>query len=280
MTTDVPSGQEVQASGESGPGLGAPVATERGLVDTPGALRSEVWLTLQTRHAQRLFMGRRATPEKPYILGLTRFGAILSQLQVCVDADDPYADWWLIKVEEALQRSAQEVQALREAVEEQLRSTAAIEVKIAESLQPVRVPLQFRNPFAYSAARILADFDMLVRAVLTARHTGLMDRREAERCLVLGTRALRRAMGTALGYKYEGVKRQDLREGNAQAQKAHERMGEVPPEILDGSRRARYAPEKRSIKQLSGGSVFMRPGGLIERWSMPKSPTPEEPKGA
>ena len=250
------------------------------VVDTPGALRSEVWLTLQTRHAQRLFTGRRATPEKPYIIGLTRFGAILSQLQVCVYADDPYADWWLIKVEEALQRSAEEVQALRQAVEEQLRSMPAIEVKLATSLEPIRVPLQFRNPFAYSAARILADVDTLVRAVLTARHIGLMDRREAERCLVLGTRALRRAMGTALGYKYEGVKRQDIREGNVKMQRARERMGEVPAEVLDGSRRARYAPEKRSIKQLSGGSVFMRPGGLVERWGMPKSPTPEEPKGA
>jgi integrating conjugative element protein (TIGR03761 family) len=249
-------------------------------VDVPGALRSEVWLTLQTRHAQQVFSGRKATPEKPYIIGLTRFGAILSQLQVCVYADDPYADWWLVKVEEALARSAEEIKILRHTVEEQLKSTPAIEVKLAASPQPVRVPLQFRNPFAYSAARILADVDMLVRAVLTARHIGLMDRREAERCLVLGTRALRRAMGTALGYKYEGVKRQDIREGNAQAQKARERMGEVPLEVLDGSRRARYAPDKRSIKQLSGGSVFMCPGGLVERWGMPKSPTPEEPKGA
>ncbi|MGH8586498.1 MAG: AcaB family transcriptional regulator [Gammaproteobacteria bacterium] len=62
----------------------------------------------------------------------------------------------------------------------------------------------FRNPYAYSAARILADFDTLVRAVLTTRHIGLMDRREAERCMALGARALRRAMGTALGHKYEG----------------------------------------------------------------------------
>ena len=199
---------------------------------------------------------------------------------MCVDADDPYADWWLIKVEEALQQAAREVKVLCQRVEQQLSRTPAMEVKIAESLHAIRVPLKFRNPFAYSAARILADFDMLVRAVLTARHIGLMDRREAERCLVLGTRALRRAMGTALGYKYEGVKRQDLRDGNIKVQRAREHMGEVPAEVVDGSRRARYAPEKRSIKQLGGGPVVMRPGGLVERWGMPKSPTPEEPKGA
>ncbi|MGH8656310.1 MAG: PFL_4669 family integrating conjugative element protein, partial [Gammaproteobacteria bacterium] len=169
----------------------------------PGALRSEVWLTLQTRHAQQVFSGRRPSAEKHYIIGLTRFGAILSQIQICVYADDPYADWWLVKVEEALQQASHEVTVLRQAVEQRLSDTPGMEVKIAESLHPVRVRLHFRNPFAYAAARILADFDVLVRGVLTARHIGLMDRREAERCIVLGGRALRRAMGTALSYKYE-----------------------------------------------------------------------------
>jgi integrating conjugative element protein (TIGR03761 family) len=233
--------------------------------DVPGALRSEVWLMLQTRHAQQVFTGRKASAEKPYIIGLTRFGAILSQLQVCVLADDPYADWWLLKVEEALEQAADEIKALRERVEEQLRQTPGMEVKIAETLQAVRVPLQFRNPYAYSAARILADFDTLVRGVLTARHIGLMDRREAERCMTLGARALRRAMGAALGYKYEGVKREDLREGNAKAQKARERMDDVPPEILDGRRRARHAPERRPIvKPPAGMAGLMRSGGLLD----------------
>ncbi|MGH8491049.1 MAG: AcaB family transcriptional regulator [Gammaproteobacteria bacterium] len=149
----------------------ADAATEaQSAVDVPGALRSEIWLTLQSRQAQQVFTGRKATPEKPYILGLTRFSAILSQLQVCVDADDPYADWWLIKVEEALQQAAREVKVLlRQRVEQQLSSTPGMEVKIAESLHAIRVPLKFRNPFAYSAARILADVDTLVRAVLTPR---------------------------------------------------------------------------------------------------------------
>jgi Transcriptional regulator AcaB len=98
-----------------------------------------------------------------------------------------------------------------------------------------------------------------------------MDRREAERCMTLGARALRRAMGAALGYKYEGVKCQDVHEGNAKAQKARERMGEVPPEVLDGRQRARHAPERRPItKPPSGTATFMGPGSLIGRSGVPK----------
>lgn len=145
-----------------------------------------------------------------------------------------------------------------------------MEVKIAETLQAVRVPLQFRNPYAYSAARVLADFDTLVRGVLTARHIGFMDRREADRCMTLGARALRRAMSAALGYKYEG-KREDLHEGNAKAQKARERMGDVPPEVVDGRRRVRHAPERRPIVQPpSGAAAFIRPGALIDTPGAPK----------
>jgi hypothetical protein len=80
--------------------------------------------------------------------------------------DDPWADWWLVKVEEALEKSEHEVKRLREAVEARIKNTPGIEVKIAESLEPIRLPLQFRNPYAYQAARIIAEFDVLVRGVL------------------------------------------------------------------------------------------------------------------
>jgi integrating conjugative element protein (TIGR03761 family) len=225
------------------------VASSEGKVDraeeTPGSLRGEVWLTLHTRHAQSVFAGRKASAEKPAIIGLTRFGAILSQLLVCVFADDPYADWWLVKIEAALSVSGEQIEVLRQSIKAKLGSTPAIDVAVAESLHPVRVPLQFRNPYAYTAARLLADFDTLVRTILTARHVGLIDRRESARYLLLGTRAVRRALGHAHGYKYEGTKRQDILDNNAKAESARQRMGEVPADILTGSARARFAPEPR-----------------------------------
>jgi integrating conjugative element protein (TIGR03761 family) len=241
-----------------------PLATE-----TPGPLRNEVWLTLQTRPAQLIFSGRLATPEKPHILGVTRFGAILSHIKVCVYADDPYADWWLIKVEEALAQASAEIKSLCTSMQNRLKPTPAVEIAIAESLHPLRVPLQFRNPYAYQVGFILAEFDTLVRGVLTARHVGLMDQREAERCIATGGRALRRTLGTACGYKFLGVKRTDIAEGNAKAQLARERMGEVPPEVLDGTRRARFAPERRPGERPKDTLDFTRPKGLISGWNTP-----------
>ena len=67
-----------------------------------GALRGEVWLTVQSHHAQRLILGRAATLEKPAIVGLVGFADRLRVIWNAARADDPYADWWLIKIDEAL----------------------------------------------------------------------------------------------------------------------------------------------------------------------------------
>lgn len=63
---------------------------------SPGPLRSESWITLQTRQAQRLVSGRRAENGTPGIVGLTRFASMLRPLWTAARADDPWADWWLL----------------------------------------------------------------------------------------------------------------------------------------------------------------------------------------
>ena len=69
-----------------------------------GALRGEVWLTVQSHHAQRLILGRAAALHKPAIVGLVGFADRLRVIWNAARADDPYADWWLIKIDEALER--------------------------------------------------------------------------------------------------------------------------------------------------------------------------------
>ena len=218
----------------------------RSTVDRPGALRGEVWITIQTRQAQRLVIGRKPTPDKPGIIGLTRFGALTSMLNLCARLDDPYADWWLVKVEDALEQAAQEIKDLREHVETLLTKAPGMQVDIAQTLAPVRIPLKFSNPYAYQGARLVTDFDTLVRTVLTARHVGFMARDSAERSLNLGGRAVRRALATAMGFKNQATRRKDLEDNTARAREAKRLMGEVPEAILNRTRRAKLAPERVS----------------------------------
>jgi integrating conjugative element protein (TIGR03761 family) len=110
------------------------------------------------------------------------------------------------------------------------------------STKPARVSLNFSNPYAFHAARVIGAFDALVCKVLSARHVGLLARDEAEGMLHQGGRVVRRVLQSPVGYRFLGVTRRDLAQGTAKALQAIEVMGEVPDDVLTGTCRAPHAP--------------------------------------
>ena len=141
-----------------------------------GPLRGQVWLTLQTNQARRLIRGRNGTKGRSPIIGLGLFAERLRLIWQASRNDDPYADWWLIKVHEAIEDREALFERLQQDLEERLTQMGAIEVDVAVSERPYRMPLQFANPYAYQAARLVSTYDSLVCAALTASHIGVLDR--------------------------------------------------------------------------------------------------------
>jgi len=213
--------------------------------ESPGALRSLVTMEIQTRQAQRLVYGRKASEDKHGIVGLLRFAALLRPIWSGAAADDPYADWRLVLIEREMTAAREHLQQSREHVAQVLGNAPAVDIKVAQSIEPIKVELVFNNPCAYHGAYLLGEYDALVRTVLTARHVGLLDRGTAERVLREGGRAVRRVYSLAQGYRYLGVTRDDVRQGTARAIRAREMMDPVPQEVLDGTLRASLAPEIR-----------------------------------
>lgn len=219
---------------------------------SPGPLRSESWITLQTRQAQRLVTGRRAEDGTPGIVGLTRFAAMLRPLWNAARADDPWADWWLLRVHDAIEQGHQELDALLGHVTGLLQQTPNVSVTVAVSIEPLKVPLTFTNPYAFRGAYLLAKFDDLIRSLLTARHVAMLDRDGSERLIADGGRQVRRAYNAALGYRFLGVTRDDARLMTARIKEAEAQMGVLPPEILEAKLRAAFAPEiARSSRGMS-----------------------------
>ena len=210
--------------------------------ERPGVLRGGAVLTLQTRQAQRLVRGRGYRADKPAIIGLIGFANLVRSVWHGARADDPYADWWMLKIHEALQRAERELSSMERAVLGKLQGTGALEVTVPTSTKPARVSLNFSNPYAFQAARVIGAFDALACKVLSARHVGLLARDEAEGMLHQGGRVVRRVLQSPVGYRFLGVTRRDLAQGTAKALQAIEVMGEVPGDVLTGARRAPNAP--------------------------------------
>ena len=128
-------------------------------------------MTLHTQDAFRMFTGRSADSQTnaPAIPGGRRFAAVLKSIWYLSANDNPYADWILIRVQQALVTLRE--QMAREAVEceaefEFLRRKG-LSLSVLSSRSPATVALGFRSPYGYATAEAIVEFDRHVRMVKT-----------------------------------------------------------------------------------------------------------------
>ncbi len=210
--------------------------------DSPGALRGEVWLSLQTHQAQILVHGRDALADKPAIIGLMGFADRLRIIWDAARHDDPYADWWLLKVDQSIRSTTEIIESQQKITAERLGQFIPMDVSVGMSADPIRISLRFANPYAYQAARSLARFDQLVCALVTANHVGLIAPAERARTQQSCARKLRRLFALPLTYRVMKLDRQTVLTRSGRAPEALKTMGEIPDDVLSGDRRAPFAP--------------------------------------
>ncbi|MEM6483380.1 MAG: TIGR03761 family integrating conjugative element protein [Pseudomonadota bacterium] len=211
-------------SAESAPDPAAPV---------PGKLLGTATLTLQTQQAARLVRGRAKTSDKPAIIGLLSFAAMCRTIWHGVRADDPYADWWRLKVDGAIREARAVLDRERRSLDPLFARDGAVAVQPARSEKPVRIALNFTNPDAFRAAQVIGHFDGLACGLLSLAHAGTLGRDEARHRLERSGRAVRRVLQSAVGYRYLGLDRSAVRQGTALAVQAREVMGDCPQSLLD-----------------------------------------------
>jgi integrating conjugative element protein (TIGR03761 family) len=210
----------------------------------PGMLRTRGELVLHTRIAHRLFYGRRRDDAKNIkpIIGLVRFALNMKQICSLSAEDDPYADAVLLKVEEKLEECKKSISLHVKELEELLSETDGLTIKVYDSVEPVILPVEFRTTYGFLAARILSQYDKLIRLAQSAMHVGLFFQDDWGRVVRKSGRMIRNAFFLSTSYRYTGVRRDDIAANNRIARRAIDRYGELPPIILKGTKRARYAP--------------------------------------
>jgi integrating conjugative element protein (TIGR03761 family) len=208
-----------------------------------GALRSAMHLTLHTHHASRIWRGRARTEDKAGIAGLSTFLSIMSKMKRGAEQDDPYSDWWMIRIEQKLDDAKSRLQALREQIEGVLANIpSALSISENLNVQPITLPVFTDSQLGFLAIYLLTDFDTLARRLLLAHHTAQIDRPTLERLLDEGAHNLRSAFTLAQQYRFTGTSRDDYAANNAVARAAREKFGPIPDEVLQGTLRSRFAP--------------------------------------
>lgn len=207
-----------------------------------GVLRGGTVVTIQTRQAQMLVTGRERTDTQHRILGLMQFSKYLNQMADAARNDDPYADWFLLQAEEALEAASSGIASLRGRIGKLLDSVPAMQVEVAQSTKPLRITLNFAASYAYWTTRVITDYDELVRMVLTARHVAYMDATAERGVLNEASRMVRRVFESTARYRYTGITRAEVQQATEPARQAAELMGQLPVDILEKRQRPKFAP--------------------------------------
>lgn len=128
-------------------------------------------LTIHTREAYRLFMGRSAGPNKDRhaIVGARRAASILRTFYYLSEKDNPYADLMLVRataavtaVRATLAQKQQEMDGVL-----QQRAERGLKYHVLTSAGPKALDLSFRTPYGYALAELMCDVDYTVRMMKT-----------------------------------------------------------------------------------------------------------------
>lgn len=220
-------------------------------------------MQLHTKEAFRLFMGRAKDPNGQYaqIVGGKRVAASLKCLWLLSGADNPYADWALLRHEELMQditrRLQREVNQLQQKLDAQ--RMRGLQYSILRSAEPKVLLLGFKSPYGYAISDLVVHFDYYIRTVKTLVRKDQLSDDQGRQSIRDLTRAIRAAfIETARFERF--LMRPDLRdlcradfvpqacrEAARRQLEVVQLLGPIPPEVYSGKLHPRHSRRRLNL---------------------------------
>ena len=197
---------------------------------------SRVFIELRTDAAFRTVIGRPRTEHKPAIIGLLAFAALLRDIWDAAKNDDPYARWWLLKVETSIARAETIIQSELTSVRQILSASAPLGVDRTRGYPPRRVDLMFACPYAYTGARLVKQLDTLITELDTGAQIGVLSKSATTQTRLRSERAIRHTFSSAQGFWNFGISNELVQCCDPKAIDAAAKMGAIPADVLSGER--------------------------------------------
>lgn len=238
---------------------------EAGSLRSLGALvnTDQDTMQLHTKESFRLFMGRAKDPNGQYaqIVGGKRVAAALKCLWLLSGADNPYADWALLRHEELMQdiskRLERELNRLRQKLDSQ--KARGLQYSILQSSEPKVLLLGFKSPYGYAIGDLVVHFDFYVRTVKTLVRKDQLTDDQGRQSIRELTRSIRAAfIETARFERF--LMRPELRDlsradfvpnasGDAERRQAEvtQLLGPIPPDVYSAKLQPRHSRRRVNL---------------------------------
>lgn len=257
-------------------------------------------MTLHTKEAFRMFMGRMREPGKEAapIVGGKRVAAALRGLWLLTGNDNPYADWALLRHEQTIKeiekRLARETREATELLAEQRKK--GLNYSLLQSAEPKVLNLGYRSPYGYAVSSLIVDFDYYVRLQKTLARKNLRSDEQVRQSITEMTRFIRRVFNETTRFD-RWLTREEVRrlcradfvpEAGEEAAKRVEFasgvFGTVPSEVFTARlqprhsrRRLQISAAERQLLQTVGAQLQEAEQGLDQ--AVPAGETQESDAG-
>jgi integrating conjugative element protein (TIGR03761 family) len=220
-------------------------------IKLPGQLTAAAdTIDFHNKHCIMMIEGRRPGQKEdgtriPSIIGLKAFASITKTIIRSAAADDPYADFLLIQLEASEHKRLSDFDELKANIDKSLEmAPSSIKVDSATSAEPVTFEITWgANPYAYRAAYLLKQFDILLNIVWAARFKGILTRVQADKFTHQATHKMRSYFSVVNNWRHLGVTRSDINQKNQLADKANEHYKfDLPEQVLSRELRGDFAP--------------------------------------
>jgi len=201
-------------------------------------------LDLYTQQAVKIFRGRPSKGGSRALPGLSDFITYANLIWERAKKNDPWADWYLIKIEKRIEKSEQDLA-------EQLNHVATLIntprnglrlVGIGTSAGPVPHQILFVVPQGFLTAELVGLYDELMMAIVVARQSSQISQRLAEQWIHQASRSVRAVYNSPHGYRDCHVSRPMVSSRHPKVREAVDCMGSVPKDVLDGRRLPEHHP--------------------------------------
>lgn len=217
--------------------------TEKNNKKVLGGLISEASLELHSAASIEVWNGGYRNGNR--ISSVPGFFNKMLVLEVAAVANDPYADYALIQVENALNEAFVAIELLEGALPVQ-KAHRRLNTLECRSTKPVVKPLFIKSRFGWRFIALFELFDLFMVNLLDAQFKARVTRQQFEASKTNAFKAIRKVLEIGMSSVHSGISRNDVSANNAKATDAIEKFGLIPLEVMEGIVRAEYAPQ---IKQ-------------------------------
>ncbi len=186
-------------------------------------------VTLHTHLANRFF----SAGWKRGHIGLIQFCAMIAKLYAACRADDPYADWYLMKTYKIVTNAIEKVSAINDQLNSYFTKINGIKLHYYENKDAQTHRLYLATQFCLLGAELLTETDQVLRQLITLQRTGIKQQKnEITQKMLIDI--LQEAFSIPKLWIKTDVTRNDIVENNEKAQTTKSLYeNELPKEILN-----------------------------------------------